>query len=624
MKTGFDTESAVLSHTGGIPSPAASSSQSDGFCVHSMNVEDEDNGEWTDVEWEQEGQSQQGRDRVEDVSVPGAEANEAVGKSTRTYAPPPSIESAKAALNDLNSLLFPKHRSSRAFKLSKPIGSNGPVQKRLHMMRSFLVEYTKGGSCREWGRAARDVAASYGKSVKQAEGIKKWARRFITNRTDLPMPRLRSSRTSALGNEDFVRELQDHLQSIGKTVRAEDIVQYLKRDDVKERYQLQATVSLSTAKRWMKALDYRWTKTPTGQYVDGHERQDVVNYRQNTFLPAMAALEASLRVWNDGLEILPVETAQPARYTVVWWHDESIFYANDRREICWVHASETPCPKRKGEGVSIMVADFVSPDYGWMAGPNGERARIFLKPGAGRDGYFTNERFLAQVRQAIEIVKTHFSKEDHVFVFDNATTHLKRPDNAISARSMPKGPSSNFGVWQNTVNDAGNVIHGPDGRVLKTKARMADGRLHDGTPQPFYFPEDHELRGQFKGMAVILEERGFANARELKAQCGKDFASACPKTPDSGLSEQRCCCRRILYNEPDFISVVSSVEQLCRDAGVQVIFLPKFHCELNCIEQCWGNAKRTYRNQPLTSSDAIMERYINEALDSIDLRIIRR
>jgi hypothetical protein len=187
---------------------------------------------------------------------------------------------------------------------------------------------------------------------------------------------------------------------------------------------------------------------------------------------------------------------------------------------------------------------------------------------------------------------------------------------------MPKGPSSNFGVWQNVVNDAGAVVHGPDGKALKEKVRMADGRLHDGTPQSFYFPEGHELHGQFKGMAVILEERGYTNARELKAQCGKDFASGCPKTPEP--SGQRCCCRRILYNEPDFVSVVSLVEQLCREAGIQVIFLPKFHCELNCIEQCWGNAKQTYRDKPPTASERLMEQYITEALDSIDLRTIRR
>jgi hypothetical protein len=41
----------------------------------------------------------------------------------------------------------------------------------------------------------------------------------------------------------------------------------------------------------MKKLEYRWTKDPKGQFVNGHERDDVVAYRQETFLPAWAAIK---------------------------------------------------------------------------------------------------------------------------------------------------------------------------------------------------------------------------------------------------------------------------------------------------------------------------------------------
>ncbi|KAF9221496.1 hypothetical protein BS17DRAFT_711193 [Gyrodon lividus] len=57
---------------------------------------------------------------------------------------------------------------------------------------------------------------------------------------------------------------------------------------------------------------------------------------------------------------------------------------------------------------------------------------------------------------------------------------------------------------------------------------------------------------------------------------------------------KRCCCRRMLYNEPDFDNVQSTLELACASEGVHVLFLPKLHCELNFIEQCWGHAKRTY------------------------------
>jgi hypothetical protein len=39
---------------------------------------------------------------------------------------------------------------------------------------------------------------------------------------------------------------------------------------------------------------------------------------------------------------------------------------NDQRKRCWVHKLEMAVPQAKGEGASLMVADFVSADYGWL------------------------------------------------------------------------------------------------------------------------------------------------------------------------------------------------------------------------------------------------------------------
>lgn len=69
---------------------------------------------------------------------------------------------------------------------------------------------------------------------------------------------------------------------------------------------------------------------------------------------------------------------------VVWFHDESTFYAHDRREVRWIHSTEGAVPKPKGEGVSLMVAHFVSADYGWLQSKDGaETARILFKAGKG-------------------------------------------------------------------------------------------------------------------------------------------------------------------------------------------------------------------------------------------------
>lgn len=126
----------------------------------------------------------------------------------------------------------------------------------------------------------------------------------------------------------------------------------------------------------MSQLGYCWANTLKGQYIDGYKHKDIVTYRQNKFLPKLAEIEAETRIWTEGgtedpnAAITPNDPMANAATTsniwhkVVWYHDESVFYANNRQEIHWVGENKTPVPQLKGEGASLMVADFVSADYG--------------------------------------------------------------------------------------------------------------------------------------------------------------------------------------------------------------------------------------------------------------------
>jgi len=45
-------------------------------------------------------------------------------------------------------------------------------------------------------------------------------------------------------------------------------------------------------------------------------------------------------------------------------------HANDRRKTCWANKSQNTTLQPKLEGVSLMVADFVSANYGWLCSPD--------------------------------------------------------------------------------------------------------------------------------------------------------------------------------------------------------------------------------------------------------------
>jgi hypothetical protein len=70
------------------------------------------------------------------------------------------------------------------------------------------------------------------------------------------------------------------------------------------------------------------------------------------------------------------------------------------------------------------------------------------------------------------------------------------------------------------------------------------------------------------------------------------------------------------------------IESLLKAYGkfhsVQIIFLPKFHCKLNFIKQCWGFAKLIYRHYPASSKEADLEQNMLSAFDAVPFESIRK
>ena len=140
---------------------------------------------------------------------------------------------------------------------------------------------------------------------------------------------------------------------------------------------------------------------------------------------------------------------------------------------------------------------------------------------------------------------------------------------------------------------------------------MADRVLPNGQPQSLYFLKGHPQASIFKGMAVILMERGFFKEVGLKAQC-KDF-----KCPEDCID---CCCHCFLFNQPNFTAVKSTLKMHRKEHGFPAFFLPKFHLELNPIKQCWCCAKLIYCEFLLSLKEEVMHLYVVETLDAVSLK----
>ncbi|RPB06531.1 hypothetical protein P167DRAFT_497490 [Morchella conica CCBAS932] len=117
-----------------------------------------------------------------------------------------------------------------------------------------------------------------------------------------------------------------------------------------------------------------------------------------------------------------------------------------------------------------------------------------------------------------------------------------------------------------------------------------------------------------KGMKRVLQERGLWRIGLLK-QCGTD---ECVQGRD-------CCCLRILEAQIDFKSEKSeSLPELEITKRVhEVIFYPRFQCELYYMKFFWAAVKR-YTRENCSYSFSKLEETIWEGLESVSLKTIRR
>ena len=136
-----------------------------------------------------------------------------------------------------------------------------------------------------------------------------------------------------------------------------------------------------------------------------------------------------------------LEEDEEKKELVLIFRDESIFNTNEGQTWMWGE-SERPAilPKTKGSG--IMVSDFVeeyggylklSPeelDHAKSKYPNIEpAAQRLLEYGAEKEGYWTSDRFMEQIRNAANIADVKYgATHTIVWLFDQSSCHSKFDD----------------------------------------------------------------------------------------------------------------------------------------------------------------------------------------------------
>lgn len=115
-----------------------------------------------------------------------------------------------------------------------------------------------------------------------------------------------------------------------------------------------------TAARWLNHLGFKWNRIARrGMYVDGHEREDVVKYRQADFIPKVLLYKRRAEIhlydptsgtWHDTSVNL-----RPGQKRIVFVNqDETLFYSADALRGVWEEASK-PQIRAKSKGDRYVV-----------------------------------------------------------------------------------------------------------------------------------------------------------------------------------------------------------------------------------------------------------------------------
>jgi hypothetical protein len=143
-----------------------------------------------------------------------------------------------------------------------------------------------------------------------------------------------------LKDDEVLQEIQGELteKAKGSFIKAKDICEIVESDKFQILFAClgihKPCISKATAQRWLAKLKWHYSKKKNGMYIDGHERDNVVAYRQ-AFVYQWVEYEVQFQIWDANGNPLP--RLSDSRPLILVTHDESVFFQNNKRTTCWSH-----------------------------------------------------------------------------------------------------------------------------------------------------------------------------------------------------------------------------------------------------------------------------------------------
>ena len=415
--------------------------------------------------------------------------------------------------------------------------------------------------------------------------IRTWADHYVVHHSLPQSKRGRHQKVrSTIDSEDVRLACFSWLKSVNPNqIKGSSFAEWV-RDNLHKDLDIPIPVNVSErqAVRWLHLLGFSRKGYLKGTYVDGHERRDVVEYREQ-FLQRISEYETRMirYVGDDCEHAIRPDLPDGIKPLVLVVQDESCFAAFDGNKTQWVLKDHNTL-RPKGNGRSIMVSEFLCECHGRLVlSPSQQRefpqipaeATEIIKPGIGADGWWENQHLAAQLTdKVIPIFKVLHPHSDGLFVFDNSMNHRALPTDALSA---------------NRIN-------------------LKDGGINSKSMRPGWFINENGERVIQSMITESNEQKGLKSILEERNLWTQDF--------------RRDEARKLLAAQPDFSSQKGWLEEIVTgEPGFIIDFFPKFHCEFNFIEMFWGACKR-YAREQCNYSFQSLQLTVPESLKSVGIR----